>query len=66
LGLFSKKSGDAMNVSTLVPMAGLLGLIGGVLLVNVVATPRAAQIGTIVAGTGVLLLALVAIRQLLV
>ncbi len=55
-----------MNVSTLVPMAGLLGLIGGVLLVNVVATPRAAQIGTIVAGTGVLLLALVAIRQLLV
>jgi hypothetical protein len=55
-----------MNGLFLLPIAGLLGLVSGVVLVNVVSTPRAAQIGTIVAAAGVILLALVAIRQLLV
>jgi hypothetical protein len=45
--------------------AGLLGLIGGMLLVNLVSGPLAAQIGTIMASCGVVLLAALAIRQLL-
>lgn len=40
---------------------GLLGLVTGMALVNLVSTPRGAQIGTVVAGGGVILLALVAI-----
>jgi hypothetical protein len=44
---------------------GLLSLVGGVFLVNVVSTPRGAQVGTIIAGLGVLLLAAVAVRHLL-
>ncbi len=55
-----------MIVLDLAAVAGLLGTFGGVLLVNVVATPRAAQIGTIIAGCGVLMLAIVAVGQLLV
>jgi hypothetical protein len=55
-----------MNAFYFAASAGLLSLLGGVLLVNAVSTPRAAQIGTIMAGCGVLLLAVVAVRQLLV
>jgi hypothetical protein len=44
---------------------GLLGLVGGFFLVNVVSTPRGAQVGTIIAGLGVLMLAAVAVRPLL-
>jgi hypothetical protein len=55
-----------MNLFHLVAVAGLLSLVSGVFLVNVVSTPRAAQVGTVVAGCGVLLLAIVAVRQLLV
>ena len=55
-----------MNWFHLLAAAGLLGLAGGVVIVNAVRTPRAAQLGTIMAGCGVLILALVAIRQLLV
>lgn len=40
--------------------AGLLLLIGGVVTVNVASGPRAAQGGTIIAGIGVLILALAA------
>jgi hypothetical protein len=58
-------SGNKMNAAYFAA-AGLLSLVGGVLLVNAVVTPRAAQIGTIMAGCGVLLLALVAIRQLVI
>jgi hypothetical protein len=46
--------------------AGLLSLVVGMFLVNVASTPRSAQIGTIIAGCGVVLLAIVAARQLLV
>jgi hypothetical protein len=55
-----------MNGFYLVAVAGLLSLASGVFIVNVVATPRAAQIGTIIAGCGVLMLAVVAVRQLFV
>jgi hypothetical protein len=46
--------------------AGLFSLLGGVLLVNAVSTPRAGQAGTIIAGCGVLLLVIVAVRALMV
>lgn len=49
-----------------VATAGLLSLVGGVILVNVASTPRAAQIGAIAAGCGVSILVVVAIRQMLV
>jgi hypothetical protein len=55
-----------MNVFQLAAAAGLLNLVGGVVLVNVVLTPRAAQLGTIMAGCGVVMLAIVAVRQLLI
>jgi hypothetical protein len=55
-----------MNWFHMLAAAGLLGLAGGVATVNVVATPRAAQLGTILAGCGVLTLVVVAIRQLLI
>jgi hypothetical protein len=45
---------------------GLLGLVGGIVIVNVASTPRVAQIGIIVTGCGVVTLAVAAIRQLLV
>jgi Na+/phosphate symporter len=53
-----------MNALSLAAALGLLGLVIGVVLVNVVSTPRAAQIGTIIAGVGVLMLAVTAIGQL--
>jgi hypothetical protein len=55
-----------MNVFQLAAAAGLLSLAGGVVLANVVLTPRAAQLGTIMAGCGVAMLAIAAIRQLLI
>ena len=54
-----------MNVLHLTAAAGLLTLAGGLLLVNIVATPRAAQAGTVMASCGMLLLAGLAIRLLL-
>ena len=54
-----------MNAVSFMAAAGLLGLVSGFLLVNVASAPRAAQIGTVVAAIGVLLLAAVAVRQLL-
>lgn len=55
-----------MNVFQLAAAAGLFSLVGGLVLVNVVPTPRAAQLGTIMAGCGAVLLAIVAVRQLLI
>ena len=54
-----------MNLFQLIAAAGLLGLVGGIAVVNVASTPRAAQIGTIMAGCGVVILAVIAIWQLL-
>ena len=54
-----------MSVLHLVAAAGLLGLVGGMLVVNIVSTPRAAQSGAVLASCGVVLLAALAIRQLL-
>jgi hypothetical protein len=54
-----------MNAFSFIAAAGLLGLVSGFLLVNVASAPRAAQIGTVVAGVGVLMLAAVAVRHLL-
>jgi hypothetical protein len=55
-----------MSVFQLAAAAGLFGLVAGVALVNIVSTPRAAQFGTIMAGSGVVMLAIVAVRQLLI
>jgi hypothetical protein len=52
-----------MNLFQLLAATGLFGLVGGVVVVNVASTPRAAQIGTIIAGCGVVMLAVVAVRQ---
>ena len=54
-----------MSVFHLVAAAGLFGLVGGIVLVNIVSTPRAAQLGTIMATCGIAMLAIVAVRQLL-
>jgi hypothetical protein len=54
-----------MNALNLAATTGLLSLAAGAVLVNGVATPRAAQIGTMIAAFGVALLAAVAVRQLL-
>jgi hypothetical protein len=54
-----------MNAFSFLAAAGLLGLVAGFILVNVASAPRAAQIGTVVAAVGVLMLAAVAVRQLL-
>jgi hypothetical protein len=54
-----------MSVLHLAAVAGLSGLVGGMLLVNFVPTPRAAQSGVVLASCGVVLLAALAIRQLL-
>jgi hypothetical protein len=54
-----------MNGFSFMAAAGLLGLVSGFVLVNVASAPRAAQIGTVVAGVGVLMLAAVAVRHLL-
>ena len=45
--------------------AALLSFVGGIVVVNIAATPRAAQIGTIMAGCGVILLVLIAIKEML-
>ena len=55
-----------MSVVHLAAAAGLFSLVGGVLFVNIVPTPRAAQLGTILATVGVVILAAIAIRQLLI
>jgi hypothetical protein len=54
-----------MNVSHMMAAAGLAFLAGGMLVVNLVRTPRSAQAGTIMAIGGVILLAALALRQLL-
>jgi hypothetical protein len=54
-----------MNAVDVAAGADLLAFAVGMLLVNIVSTPRAAQIGTIIAACGVLLLGAVAVRQLL-
>ena len=53
-----------MDALTLAAALGLLGLVSGVVLVNVVSTPRAAQVGAIVAGIAVLMLSIVAVGRL--
>ncbi|MGB9113987.1 hypothetical protein [Bradyrhizobium sp.] len=55
-----------MSVFHFTAAAGLFSLVGGIVAVNIVSTPRAAQLGTIVATSGVVMLAAVAIRQLLI
>jgi hypothetical protein len=55
-----------MNLFQWAAAAGLLGLVGGIAVVNVTSAPRAAQIGTVMTGCGVVLLALIAVKQLLV
>jgi hypothetical protein len=54
-----------MSVVSLAAELGLVCLVTGIVLVNVLATPRAAQVGTILAGVGVLLLAATAVGHLL-
>jgi hypothetical protein len=54
-----------MSALSFAAATGLLSLVGGVFLVNVGSTPRGAQIGTTIAGLGILLLAVVAARHLL-
>ena len=54
-----------MNLFHLAAAAGLLGLVGGVAVVNVASTPRAGEIGTIMAGCGVVILALIAFIKLI-
>jgi len=54
-----------MSVVSLAAALGLLGLVTGIGLVNLVTTPRAAQVGTILAGLGVLMLAIAAVGHLL-
>jgi hypothetical protein len=54
-----------MNVFQLAAAAGLLGLVGGVAVVNFIPAPRASEIGTIIAGCGVVILFLVAVERLL-
>ena len=55
-----------MSAFSIVAAAGLITLASGVLLENAVSTPRSAQVGTIIAGLGVLKLVVVAVRQLFV
>lgn len=54
-----------MNVSHVIALTGLVLLAAGMLVVNLVPAPRAAQAGTIIATCGVALLAVLAIRRLL-
>ena len=54
-----------MSVFQLAAAAGLLGLVGGVAVVNVASTPRAGEIGTVMTGCGIVILVVIAIRQLL-
>jgi len=54
-----------MNMFHVAAAAGLIGLGGGIVVVNFVPTPRAAQIGMTMVGCGVVLLVLIAIKELL-
>jgi hypothetical protein len=54
-----------MNTFSIVATVGLVCLVVGVFLVNVVSTPRSALAGTIVAGFGVVMLAISAVERLL-
>jgi hypothetical protein len=54
-----------MDALSFVAVLGVLALVIGVVLANVVTTPRTAYAGTIIAGIGVLMLAVNAVRQLL-
>jgi hypothetical protein len=55
-----------MDIMYFAAALGLLGLFSGFVLVNIVSTPRAAQVGTIVAAIGVLMLVVVAIERLFI
>jgi hypothetical protein len=54
-----------MNLLSSTAALGLISLLIGVLLVNVVSTPRTSLAGTIIAGIGVVFLAFTAIGLLL-
>jgi hypothetical protein len=54
-----------MSAFSFMAAAGLLGLVGGFVVANIASSPRAAQIGTVLAGVGVIMLAAVAVRHLL-
>jgi hypothetical protein len=56
---------NGRNSMVVVAAVGLLGLFIGAALVNAVSTPRAAQIGTALAGIGIMLLAILAVWVLL-
>jgi len=53
-----------MNVIYLVAVTGLASLAGGMILVGLGLTPRAGQVGTIVAALGLVMLAIVAVHHL--
>lgn len=53
-----------MSAFSIVAVVGLVCLVVGVILVNIVSTPRAGLAGTIVAGFGVVMLAISAIERL--
>jgi hypothetical protein len=55
-----------MDAFSFMAAAGLLGLVSGFVLANTASSPRTAQIGTVLAGIGMIMLAAVAVRQLLV
>jgi hypothetical protein len=55
----------SMSAFSFMAAAGLLGLVGGFVVANIASSPRAAQIGTVLAGVGVIMLAAVAVRHLL-
>lgn len=54
-----------MNPDHLIAAAGLIALAAGLFVVNLVSTPRAAQLGTLMATCGLGLLGALAIRELL-
>lgn len=54
-----------MNPDHLIAAAGLVALAAGLLVVNLVSTPRAAQLGSVIATCGLGLLGALAIRLLL-
>ena len=54
-----------MGALSFAALFGLVALVCGIFLVNVISTPRSTQIGTIIAFIGVLSLAIFAVGQLL-
>jgi hypothetical protein len=64
-GSLGKFQGVLMNLFQWAAAAGLLTLIGGVAVVNIASAPRAGEIGTIMAGCGVGILALLAFIKLI-